>query len=85
MAKGIHKGTELNNISETWDQNERNLGSGNEASSTGGAMDAATGNRDLDQVIKEEASEYDHANKEDRLMDGERATLNDSPDAGGDE
>lgn len=82
MAKNIHKGNELSNISETWDQNERNKVSGNAPGGAGSTENtAATGNEDLDQVIKEEASEYDHAKKEDRLMGGERATLNDDPDA----
>lgn len=75
MAKNIHKGSELSNISKTWDENER--ARQNEGNATGEPLPAATGNEDLDQVIRKEASEYDHANKEDRLMDGERATQRD--------
>ena len=82
MAKNIHRGSELSNISETWDQNERNLHEGNAASSAGTTENTAgTGNEDLDEVIRKEASEYDHSNKEDRLLGGERATVNDDPDA----
>lgn len=82
MENNKHKGTELNNISETWDQNERNREAGNTPAGAGTPeTTAATGNEDLDQVIKAEASEYDRANKEDRILGGERATLNDDPDA----
>jgi len=75
MAKGVHKGTELRNVNETWDENERRR-----AGSAPGSDDVAGGttdNDDLQQVIKEEAAEYDNANKEDRLLGGERATVND--------
>jgi hypothetical protein len=33
---------------------------------------------DLEETIKEEAAAYDNANKEERLLDGERASVNDS-------
>lgn len=79
MAKDIGKGSELSNISKTWDANER--ARQNEGNAPGTPLPAATGNEDLDQVIRQEASEYDQANKEDRLMDGERATHKDQ-DAG---
>ena len=68
MAKGVHKGTELNNVKETWDQNER-LAAGTDKSESD--------NSGLQQVIREEASEYDEADKESRLLGGERATLRD--------
>jgi hypothetical protein len=67
MPKSISKGTELNNVRETWDQNER------EQVKTGGP----TTDENLERVIEEEASEYDGANKEDRLLGGERASIND--------
>ncbi|HYH15993.1 MAG TPA: hypothetical protein VD794_12265 [Flavisolibacter sp.] len=77
MAKGIHKGTEYNNVNETWDQNERNLARedvpGQKEVTSGGN----TGSRDLDQTIKEEATEYDTTKKEDQLLSGDRASLND--------
>ncbi len=75
MANGIHKGTELHNISETWDENERKrAGSGDTPGIEDTSTDAATGNP-IEQLIKEEASEYDSANKEDRLLSGERASV----------
>jgi hypothetical protein len=67
MPKNIHKGTELNNVRETWDQNER------EQVKTG----APTTDENLERLIEEEASEYDEANKEERLLGGERASIND--------
>ena len=73
----IHKGTELNNVKETWQQNENeNRGGAPERLNTSG--DEATGvDSDLQQTIREEAAAYDKANKEDRLLGGERATMND--------
>ena len=72
MAKSIGKGSELSNISRTWDENERNRQ--DEGNNTGEPLPAATGNEDLDQVIREEASEYDQTSLEDRLLDTERST-----------
>jgi hypothetical protein len=77
MAKGIHKGTEFNNINETWNQNERNNPGGNAPGQEASAPNANTGREDLDRVIKEEATEYDTTNKEDQLLSGERASIND--------
>lgn len=71
MAKGIHKGTELNNIQETWNENERRRAEGEDVGSQTGVGE------DLQQVIREEAAEYDNDNKEDRLLSGDRATVND--------
>ena len=71
----IHKGTELNNVNETWDRTEqlRNKGIA-DADHRAGTTD------NLDRTIKEEAAEYDTAGKEDRLLDGDRATVKDAPD-----
>lgn len=74
MAKNIHKGTELNNVKETWEQNER------ERKNTGSP--SAT-DKKLGRVIEKEASEYENANKEERLLRGDRASVNDE-DASGD-
>ena len=74
MGKAIHKGNELRNVSETWDENERRRQSGNAPGREG---EAAPAGNNLDQVIREEAAEYDNANKEERLLDGERATVSD--------
>jgi hypothetical protein len=79
MAKGVHKGTEFHNIGETWDQNERNR-TGNENPGRERDESETTISNDLDRAIKEEADEYDHDNKEERVMGGERASVNDDPD-----
>jgi hypothetical protein len=68
MSKSIHKGTELNNIKETWNQNERDGLNRNAPSTT---------NEDLEREIENEASEYDKANKEERLLTGDRASVDD--------
>lgn len=74
MAHNIHKGTKLSNVNETWNQNERERGMAPERINTDET--APTGN-DLEQVIKEEAAEYDNASSEERLLSGNRATIND--------
>ena len=72
-----HKGSELNNVSETWKENERKRQQGEDNDLSGAPGRADTVSNDLQQTIHEEAAEYDRANKEDRLLDGERATLRD--------
>ena len=79
MAKGVHTGSEFHNIGETWDQNERNR-TGDENPVRKRDESATTISNDLDRTIKEEADEYDHENNEDRVMGGERASVNDDPD-----
>jgi hypothetical protein len=61
------KGSELNNVRETWDRNERNSGGKPEGSPS----------TDLDQTIKEEAAEYDNSTHESRILGGDRATVSD--------
>jgi hypothetical protein len=68
MAKNVHKGTELNNVKETWDENEKK-----QVNTPG----PSTTDENLDRVIKEESSEYDSANKEERLLTGDRGSVND--------
>jgi hypothetical protein len=68
MPKNIHKGTELNNVRETWERNEK------ENANTGGSGIA---DERLERIIEEEASEYDKANKEERLLEGDRASVKD--------
>jgi len=68
MPNNIHKGTELNNVRETWERNEK------ENVNTGGPT---TGDENLERIIEEEASEYDNANKEERLLEGDRASVSD--------
>lgn len=72
-----HKGRELNNVNETWNRNEQLRENG--GASGDAAFGTSTISNDLEQTIREEAAEYDNANKEDRLLDGERATVNDGP------
>ena len=68
MAKNIHKGTELNNVKETWEQNEKKRANN---------IVPSTSDEGLDRVIKEESSEYDNANKEERLLTGDRGSVKD--------
>ena len=68
MSKNIHKGTEFSNIKETWKQNEKEREHLNAPSKT---------DENLERTIKEESSEYDSTNKEERLLTGDRASVND--------
>ena len=72
MKTTNHKGSELRNVSETWEENERKRKSGKAPQKE----DAGIGN-DLEQVVKEEAAAYDQENSEDKLLSGERASVND--------
>ena len=75
ITMAIHKGTELNNVNETWKRNEelRQREDVNRIN-TAGTPDS------LDRTIREEAAEYDRADKEERLLDGDRASVNDTAD-----
>lgn len=75
-----HKGSEFNNVSETWDQNERKRNSRNGPNNDTGADETAPA-AGLEQVIRREATEYDRENPEERTLSGERATSNDDIDA----
>lgn len=68
MSTDIHKGTELNNVKETWRQNEKDRSNTNQSSA---------GGETLDRTIKKEATEYDKADKEERLLGGDRASVKD--------
>lgn len=74
----LHKGTELNNVRETWQQNERNR----DADDKPALSHSEAANTDLDRIVREEATAYDNADKEERLLGGERATVNDSKGGG---
>jgi hypothetical protein len=74
MPINNHNGTELNNVKETWDQNEKERTNGSSAADDKGSQAPVT---ELDQIIQEEASEYDNENKENRLLSGDRASVND--------
>ena len=73
MPKNIRKGTELNNVRETWERNEK------EDQNTGAPINT---DQSLDRIIEEEAAEYDRANKDERLLDGDRASMNDESGSG---
>jgi hypothetical protein len=75
-----HKGTELNNVQETWNVNEKLRASENTGATAGNAADEAPAVTALEKIIKQEASEYDNENKENRLLGGDRATVNDVED-----
>lgn len=79
MAKQIHKGSELINVSETWEENERKRQEGS-LPAREEPVSADTGNTELDRVVREEAAAYDQENKEDKLLGGDRATVNDDAD-----
>ena len=80
MENSNHKGSEFNNIIETWEQNEKKK----ENESSGRIEDTPANEtlaqNDLEQLIKKEAVEYDNVNKEDRVLSGDRATINDEAD-----
>ena len=73
----IHKGNELNNVRETWNRNEEQRARENAPSSMPAPDNAGAVSDDLQQTISEEAAEYDKANKEDRVLGGDRATVSD--------
>jgi len=68
MPTNIHKGTELNNVRETWERNEKENANRDRSSTT---------DEQLERIIEEEALEYDNTKKEERLLDGDRASLSD--------
>lgn len=72
MSGKTHKGTELNNVKETWAENEHRP-------ETAGTP--STGDQGLERKIEKEAAEYENANKGDRLLGGDRATVNDDENA----
>jgi hypothetical protein len=74
MPVNNHNGTELNNVKEIWDQNEKERAKGGEADNI---QENATLATELDRIIQHEASEYDNENKENRLLGGDRASVND--------
>lgn len=78
MESSTHKGSELNNVSETWDKNER-LREKRNGGTEGNTFDEQAPENELEQLIKQEASEYDNENKENRILGGDRATVNDEP------
>ena len=84
MENNMHKGTEFNNIIETWNKNEQNRNSGNVPGNEGAANEEITpAANPLEEVIRQEAAAYDSEIKENQLLGGDRATVNDETvDAG---
>lgn len=76
MENQIKKGTGLINVSETWDENERKLKSGEPGGEELIRYNTSE-QHDLDEVIHKEAAEYDNENNEDKILGGERASVND--------
>lgn len=72
MVKNIHKGSEFNNIKETWSENEKE-----QEQERVNTNAPSTTDENLERAIEEESSEYDSANKEERLLTGDRASVND--------
>lgn len=72
MANEIRNRSGLNNVSETWDANERkNLSDQNSSAED---VPAAS---ELDRVVREEAAEYDQTSSDEKLQGGDRATVRD--------
>jgi hypothetical protein len=68
----IRRGSELNNVKETWDQNERDPDRGVRPEPV-----RNTSADELQETVQREAAAYDRASKEDQLLGGDRATVND--------
>lgn len=71
MANHLQRGKEWVNVSETWRENAARSSEDSQAGEPTGVSD------DLQQTIEEESAEYDAANKEDRLLGGDRASVDD--------
>ena len=74
MENENHRGSEYNNIIETWEKNEKNKPDLRTDNTT---VNETPEENTLEQTIKKEATEYDNVNKEERVLGGDRATLND--------
>ena len=72
-----HHGSELDNVQETWNQNEKLRANEETNKIDDNTLEDAAPATELDKLIKEEANEYDNDNKEDRLLGGDRASVND--------
>ncbi|TCZ70508.1 hypothetical protein [Flaviaesturariibacter aridisoli] len=67
----IHRGSELNNVKETWNENERNPDRGVQPQPVSSPADG------LQSTIQREAEDYDHTSKNEQLLGGDRASIND--------
>jgi hypothetical protein len=77
MENNMHKGSEFNNIIETWDQNEQKRVSGNAPVGEDASNSSPVPESDIEQVIHREAAAYDAENKNDQLLGGDRASVSD--------
>ena len=71
MAR-FHKGSELNNVKETWEQNERIPDRGVQPEPV-----RNTAADDIQETIQREAADYDRTSIDENLLGGERASVND--------
>ena len=79
MSNNIHKGSELRNVKETWDENERQ-GARNDPEKSKEGMEDTSINKEMQQHIASEAREYDNTSKEEQLLKGDRASVRDEED-----
>jgi hypothetical protein len=82
MENTHHKSSEFKNVTDTWDENERKLQEEKLRNENLPAMevkvpDDAPSGDELENIVKTESIEYDHSNKEERILGGERASVND--------
>jgi len=77
MENSTHKGSEFNNIIETWNQNEKNGENAKNSPQESALNQEPQPENTLEQLIKQEAAEYDNVNKEERILGGDRATVSD--------
>jgi len=69
-----HKGSELNNVRETWERNERE--------NPRGAGEEPAVDKEIQKIARDEAEAYDREHSADTLLPGERATVKDEDGPG---
>ena len=82
MENTNNKSSEFKNVTETWDENERKLNEEKLRQENLPAMelkipDDAPSMDELEKIVKTESIEYDHSDKEERILGGDRASVND--------
>jgi len=82
MENTNNKSSEFKNVTETWEENERKLKEEQLRMENLPAMELkvpedAPSVDELEKIVKTESIEYDHSNKEERTLGGDRATVND--------
>jgi hypothetical protein len=76
FIKSVDMRDSLNNIKETWEQNEKEL-QNQEPARLEQELPATVPSDDFEQLVKKEADEYDHTDSEEKLLTGGRASMND--------